>query len=86
MGELADLSDEVGEGGGSHFSHDVGSMEFDGFLADAEVGGDNFVGFSVDDEGENLSLAWGQGGESVADAGEPEGIGSSLGVAGEGPS
>lgn len=62
-----DHSDEVGGVGGAHFGGEVGAVVGGGFGGDAEVGGDHFVGESLDDELEDGLFAGGEGAEAVLD-------------------
>ena len=58
--EALDHADEVGEGVGLHFFHDVAAVELDGDFAEAEFGGDLFVEVPGVDEPEDIEFAGGE--------------------------
>jgi hypothetical protein len=49
MSENLSCADEIREGGGVHFGHDLGAVGFDRTLGDIELGGGLFVEQAADE-------------------------------------
>jgi hypothetical protein len=58
--------DQLGDGANAEFGDEIGAVELDGTLVDAERGGDLFVEQALDDEAEDFAFAVGEKIEGTA--------------------